>query len=523
MIGGGIAYALDSSVKDVTSCLMEAVMRKDTQIKPLTFSSLSGFIMIMHRPGGLADIDGNIFLRSTTMKASGAPMTHASTARPEAGLIIDTIIIKFMMMSNDELEEFTYNGEKYNKGNVTRDEVLAEQRNHMAVYSAFNSGDRQIIPSIVGNIASLTTVKTNKVLELLRNKDAGAHNAGSIIAFEYFLKELRRLGSTSRLVAIFIEKVGHDSGGDDYVVVKAFANSHIHTKTRNEDSIFKGPSPARASRSVEHKIEGRRKRNVIRAAAIGACAMQIMTMNKTKPMMLLVDAHNGNWFINNQDTTKFFAIDFGRLVHVERTAMNALYTTYLAKNYSSAASIPPPGSALFPADRFDAVYSDFETTISNADSFRIRRRSDTQRVFTNIHKCLVMAAIFDNVVTDDSYTDWNQPQMAWAYRQIWGYPESLDVHYHQPVANFPNLSIDYAAFTASISKRQLAHVERSYERLAEVIVEVNATITTGAVATRPVSTTTRPQQFFAWIGGGGGGSRSRVHHSRDNHRRTLKK
>ena len=451
------------------------------------------------------------------MKANGAPMTHASTARPEAGLIIDTIIIKFMMMSNDELEEFTYNGEKYNKGSVSRDEVLAEQRNHMAVYSAFNTGDKQIIPSIVGNIVSLTASKTNSLLELMRNKDAGAQNAGTVIAFEYFLKEQRRLGASSKLVAIFIEKVGHDSGTDDYMVVKA-VDSRIRTKTRNEDSIFKSPTPARATRSTEAKIEGRRKRNIMRAAAIGACAMQIMTMNKTRPIMLLIDAHNGNWFINNRDTTKFFAIDFGRLVHAERSAMNALYLTYLGKNFASTAGVPPPGSVFFPANQFNAVYADFESTIVNPDSFSIRRRSDLGRVFANIHKCLVIAAMFDNLVTDDNYKDWNQPQMSWAYKQIWGYPDSLDVHDKQPISNFPNLSMDNSAFAASIPGRQRAHVERSYERLAEVIVEVNATITTGAVATRPISTTTHPQKFFAWIGGG-----SRGRHSHHNRRCTLKK
>lgn len=519
MIGGGIAYALDSSVKEVTKCLMEAVMRPDTRIKPLTFSSLSGFIMIMHRPGGLVDIDGNIFLRSTTMKANGAPMTHASTARPDAGLIIDTIIIKFMMMTNDDLEEFTYKGEKYDKGNVTRAEVLAEQRNHMAVYSAFNTGDKQLIPSIVGNIVSLTASKTNSLLELMQNKDPGVQNDGTVIAFNYFLKELRRLGSSSKLVAIFIEKVGHDSGTDDYMVVKA-VDSRILTKTRNEDSIFKSPTPARATRSAEAKIEGRRKRNIMRAAAIGACAMQIMTMNKTK--MLLVDAHNGNWFINNRDPTKFFSIDFGRLVHVERAAMHDLYLTYIGKHFTSTAGVPPPGSVFFPPDQFNTVYADFEATVLNSESFSIRRRSDLGRVFANIHKCLVIAAMFDNLVTDDTYTDWNQPQMSWAYKQIWGYPDSLDVHDKQPISNFPNLSTDYTTFAASIPGRQRAHVERSYERLANVIVEVNATITTGAVATRPESTTTRPQQFSVWVGGGGGGgSRSRGS-SYNNRRRTLK-
>lgn len=519
MIGGGIAYTLDSSVKDVTTCLMEAIARSDTRIKPLTFSSLSGFIMIMHRPGGLVDADGTVFLRSTTTKTSGASMVSATKSRPDAGMIVDTIIIKFMIMSDKDLKPFDYQGKTFRKGNVTEDEVLAEQRNHLAVYTAFNAGDRQIIPSIVGNIVSLTNARAKDVLEFLQQKSPEAMNEGSITAFKYFIKEITRLKGAAKLVAIFIEKVGHDSGSDDYVVVKD-ANSRIHTRTRNEDSIFKSRSPARGSRGVDAKIEGQRKRNVIRAAAVGACAMQIMTMNKTKPMMLLVDAHNGNWFINNRDPTKFFAIDFGRLVQVDRATMTGLYSTYLAKNFASTGGVPPTGSVFFPKARFGSVYDDFIKTILDSDSFYIRRRSDDEknRVFANIHKCLVMAAIFDNIITDDTYDDWNQPQMAWAYKQIWGYPDSLDANDKQPVSNFPNLSIDYGVFSASISARQLAHVKRSYEGLTNVIVEVNATVSTGAFASRPGDTTTRPQTIVAM---GGGGSRHR-RHKRTHARRTLK-
>ena len=519
MIGGGIAYTLDPGKKDVTTCLMEAISRPDTRIKPLTFSSLSGFIMIMHRPGGLVDADGTVFLRSTTVKANGTPMVSATKSRPDAGMIVDTIIIKFMIMTDKSLKQFDYQGEKFNKGNVTEDEVLAEQRNHLAVYSAFNFSDRQIVPSIVGNIVSLTNARAKNILEILQQKSPEARNDGSITAFQYFIKELTRLKG-SKLVAIFIEKVGHDSGTDDYMVVKA-VNSRIHTKTRNEDSIFKSRSPARGSRDADAKIEGQRKRNVMRAAAVGACAMQIMTMNKTKPMMVLVDAHNGNWFINNRDPTKFFAIDFGRLVEVDRADMAALYSTYLAKNFASTGGVPPAGSILFPHAMFGKVYDDFIKTVSDSNSFSIRGRSDAEkeRVYTNIHKCLVMAAIFDNIVTDDNYENWNQPQMAWAYKQIWGYRDSLDVNDKQPVSNFPNLSIDYGEFAKHLSARQLAHVKRSYEGLTNVIVEVNATVSTGAFASRPDSTTTRPQAIVAM---GGSRHRRKRNHSHNTRHRTLK-
>lgn len=237
-------------------------------------------------------------------------------------------------------------------------------------------------------------------------------------------------------------------------------------------------------------------------------------------MMLLVDAHNGNWFINNRDPTKFFAIDFGRLVQVDRATMTGLYSTYLAKNFDSTGGVPPTGSVFFPNVRFGSVYDDVIKTALDSESFYIRRRSDAEkdRVFANIHKCLVMAAIFDNIVTDDTYDDWNQPQMAWAYKQIWGYRDSLDVNEKQPVSNFPNLSIDYGAFSASIPARQLEHVKRSYDGLCNVIVQVNATVSTGAFASRPGNTTTRPQTIVAM---GGGGSRHR-RHKRNHARRTLK-
>lgn len=525
MIGGGISYTLaKSSSKDVTTCLMEAIARPDTRIKPLTFSSLSGFIMIMHRPGGLVDADGTVFLRSTTVKTNGKSMVRSTTTVPIAGMVVDTIIIKFMIMSDKNLKPFNYQGNTFKKGNVTEDEVLAEQRNHMAVYSAFNAGDRQIIPSIVGNIVSLTNSRAKTILEFLEHKSPEAKHEGSIIAFKYFVKELTRLKDDTKLVAIFIEKVGHDSGSDDYLVVND-AISRIRTNTRNEDSIFKDESPARGSRGVDAKIEGRRKRNVIRAAAVGACAMQIMTMNKTKPMMLLVDAHNGNWFINNRDPTKFFAIDFGRLVQVDdRATMAGLYSTYLAKNFASTAGVPPAGSVFFPDAMFDSVYDDFIQTVLNSDSFSSRGKSDAskKKAFENVHKCLVMAAIIDNIITDDTYADWNQPQMAWAYRQIWGYPESLDKNDKQPISNFPNLSIDYGAFSSpgSIPKNQLAHVKKSYEALCNVIVEVNATVATGAFESRPDSTTTKPQTIVAM--GGGSRHRRKKIHSHNTSRRTLK-
>ena len=207
----------------------------------------------------------------------------------------------------------------------------------------------------------------------------------------------------------------------------------------------------------------------------------------------------------------------------DRAAMAALYSTYLAKNFASTGGVPPTGSVFFPDASFGSVYDDFIKTILDSDSFYSRRRSDTEtdRVFANIHKCLVMAAIFDNIVTDDTYADWNQPQMAWAYRQIWGYPESLDVNDKQPVSNFPNLSIDYGAFSSpgSIPKRQLAHVNRSYQSLADVIMRVNATIDTGSFGTRPVNTTSKAQTIVAM-----GGTRQlyKRPHSHNTRRRTLK-
>jgi hypothetical protein len=135
-----------------------------------------------------------------------------------------------------------------------------------------------------------------------------------------------------------------------------------------------------------------------------------------------------------------------------------------------------------------------------------------------------MAAIFDNIVTDDNYTDWDQPQMVWAYKQIWGFTDTPNAHGKQPVSNFPRLLADYTTFIAGMSDKRVRHIVDSYTRLAQIIVDVNAMVATGSFQTRPDSTTTHPQQFTTWVGGGGGrgSSRRRHYYLHNNNHYTLK-
>ena len=56
MKGGGIYFCAPSKRNDrasINKCLIEAMMRPDTVIHPLTFTSMAGFIFTLHRPGGL--------------------------------------------------------------------------------------------------------------------------------------------------------------------------------------------------------------------------------------------------------------------------------------------------------------------------------------------------------------------------------------------------------------------------------------------------------------------------------------
>ena len=72
MKGGGVYYCLrKGGEKNINKCLIEAMMRDDTVINPLTFSSMAGFIFILHRQNGIVDTAGDIFMRSDNISVNG--------------------------------------------------------------------------------------------------------------------------------------------------------------------------------------------------------------------------------------------------------------------------------------------------------------------------------------------------------------------------------------------------------------------------------------------------------------------
>lgn len=76
MKGGGVYYCLGKrGEKTINKCLIEAMMRDDTVINPLTFSSMAGFIFVLHRQNGIVDAAGDIFIRSDNIAVNGKKKT----------------------------------------------------------------------------------------------------------------------------------------------------------------------------------------------------------------------------------------------------------------------------------------------------------------------------------------------------------------------------------------------------------------------------------------------------------------
>jgi hypothetical protein len=102
MKGGGVYYCLHKrSEKTINKCLIEAMMRDDTVIYPLTFSSMAGFIFILHRQGGLVDAGGDIFIRSDNIAVNGKKKQRAGSG----GVVVSSIVLKIVMKRNDPDDE----------------------------------------------------------------------------------------------------------------------------------------------------------------------------------------------------------------------------------------------------------------------------------------------------------------------------------------------------------------------------------------------------------------------------------
>ena len=443
MIGGGLHFTFNDPDRE-TRCLVEAIMRPDTTLKVLTVSSGAGFVFTLSRPGGLANAADELFLRNSEFTKSGEPMRAVRNLND--GIVVTEIVIKFMIRDDNQTVALDMLGSNH-KQVVSLDDINAELVQHVTTYNAFNAGDSQIIPSLIGNAIELDHADILTVLDALKLKPATGQ-ALTIRVFEYFSQQIQN-DMNKRVVGLFIEKVGHDDPKGRYSVV--------------------GHVPAHHPSRLE----------IIKNAAIAACTTQIMIAGAANVRKILVDAHQGNWFIDCDRPAKFFAIDFGRLLDIDRTTLKGYYRTYYAKYIKPQPPIRPtqimPANCVFfpPAD-FDIQFTAMEKSLKDLNSKKYTREQVAVRR-ADIHRCLTMIAIFDNIYTDFVYGPrgtWNQPQMGWAYRIVWGYPDILDVHHNTPLMLLPGLSTDYQALPAA----SVAH--GMYDKIWELRTTISTSIET---------------------------------------------
>ncbi len=483
MKGGGIYFCAPSKRNDrasINKCLIEAMMRPDTVIHPLTFTSMAGFIFTLHRPGGLVDANGDVFLRSDNISVSGKKKQRAGSG----GVAVSTIVLKMVLKQNDpddadldDLELVLPTDPDYDsddsdneieKSSLDMDEITIEQKNHNDLYQTFHLGEK-MVPSLVGDFIEFDENNIRTLIAAILQKPDTAKRAKVIRVFEYFATQIP--AHTTTLVMMCMEMVGDDTraaGGTG-------------------DNTYK----------VIASIESNRLRV---AAARGAAAIQLLCMRKLKKQ--LVDAHQGNWFIDTENRDNVRAIDFGRVADItdkemildeiwkyKRTRQSAFHMktsqgTFLSKITSKAVLEPY-------YDRFiEILSSSLPFWIGNEASSRtsrIDRFVDTRGVTTesksrlmvhrNIHFCLVMASLIDNAITSNSYSNWDQPQMIWAYEEIWGVDIIPDKNKKQPIHHIHTLDFDYDIFKANMKTANIScrRVVKSYDEIARLIMLYTAT------------------------------------------------
>lgn len=472
MKGGGIYFCAPSKRNNSTSinkCLIEAMLRPDTVIHPLTFSSMAGFIFTLHRPGGLVDANGDIFLRSDNISVSGKKKQRAGSG----GVTVSTIVLKMVMKQNDpddadldDLELVLPTDPDYDsddsdneieKSSLDMDEITIEQKNHNELYQTFHLGEK-MVPSLVGDLIEFDENNIRTLIAAILQKADTAKRAKVIRVFEYFATQIP--AHTTTVVMMCMEMVGDDTRGTG-------------------DNTYK----------VIASIESNRLRV---AAARGAAAIQLLCMRKQKKQ--LVDAHEGNWFIDTENKDNVRAIDFGRVVDItdketildeiwkyKRSRQSAFHMktsqgTFLSKITSRAVFAPY-------YDRFiEILSSSLPFWIGNEASARTSRGLTTESktrllVHRNIHFCLVMASLIDNAITSNSYPDWDQPQMIWAYDEIWGVDIIPDKDKKQPIHHIHTLDFDYDVFKANMQTANIScrRVIKSYDEIARLILLYTAT------------------------------------------------
>ena len=535
MIGGGIYFATsgDGERAEINNCIIQAIRRIDTLINPLTFSSRAGFLFTLHRDGGLVDETGHHFLRSDSVTVSGDPKLRQGAG----GAVISTLVIKIVLMQKkgegegdgvlDDLVLVDTTAPGYNpadpdnkteKSSLSSEDIIIEQANHIALYKAFHSGEK-LVPSLVGDLIELTTEKQiDSILREIRAKaytDLTKRNE-VIRVFEYFKEQIPK--HRVSVVMMCMEMVGEDTKRED-------VNTYEVTSSNGNP-------------------------NVLLAAARGAGAIQLLCLRKAGKG--LIDAHQGNWFIDIFNLTNVRAIDFGRVVDIgERDMIIHVIGKYLRARQSASISVDSflstyklstrdPGAISALYEMFKKILTDDSVLPFFIDlpsrhqavpqvepgRFTSMDPDSRHRVHQNIHFCLVFAALFDNAITYTTYGDkWDQAQMLWAYQRIWGLDIKPDKHKNFPIYHILDLEFDYDAFITKLTPNQRTHVEESYDEIARLIAHYTALplgfVPTGRRPTESVAGitataagatvpfTTRPSRFFQCEVMGGGSKRSR--------------
>jgi len=478
MKGGGVYYCLSKrSQKTINKCLIEAMMRADTVIHPLTFSSMAGFIFVLHRDNGIVDADGEIFIRSDNISVNGKKKQRAGSG----GVAVSSIVIKVVMKRNDpddedldDLELVIPTDPDYDtddddneigKSSLESDEITVEQKNHNDLYQTFHLGEK-MVPSLIGDLIELDEDNIRCMITAIQQKTDTAKRAKVIRVFEYFLSQIPK--HKTSVVMMCMEMVGDDTRGAG----------------GTGENTYK----------VISSVESQRLRV---AAARGAAAIQLLCMRKEKKQ--LVDAHEGNWFIDTENKDNVRAIDFGRVADIadkdtildeiwkyKRSRQSAFHTktsqgTFLSKITSKAVLEPY-------YDRFIKIMRQTSPLPFLVEMTKQRRTSDSEtetdddnesrmNVHRNIHFCLVFASLIDNAITSNNYPDWDQPQMIWAYEELWGVDIIPDKDKKHPIHHIHTLDFDYDVFKANMKSANIScrRVIKSYDEIARLILLYSAT------------------------------------------------
>ena len=467
MLGGGIYFCLNK--RNLNKCIIEAMLRPDTVINPLTFSSMAGFIFTLHRPGGLVDANGDIFIRSDNIGVSGKKKIRAGSG----GVIVSTLVIKIVMKQDDpndvELDDLQlvlptdpgYDSDdddnEIGKSSLEASEITIEQKNHNELYQTFHLGEK-MVPSLVGDLIEMDEADIQLILDAIQQKASTSKREKVIRVFQYFASQI--IAHKTTVVMMCMEMVGDDT----------------RSKTTGENTYKVTSSIANPTLTV--------------AAARGAGAIQLLCMRKIKKQ--LVDAHEGNWFIDEENKDNVRAIDFGRVADItdkdmiieeiwkyKRSRQSAFHTktsqgTFLSKITSKAVI-----ESCY--DRFiDILNSSLPFWVGSVSRSRKSRRiiiddsdSDISKlnVRRNIHYCLVFASLIDNAITSNNYPDWDQPQMIWAYEEIWGVNIVPDKYKKKPIHHIHTLDFDYDIFKANMKAANIScrRVNKSYDEIARLI------------------------------------------------------